>query len=113
MTDETLRDSVSRAEAGQIDADLGKFLIKQRIERPNEGRSGGFRAIVVFKTGDVAVFLHMFPKSVQDNLSPEELEVFREVAKRFAALSQDVIKRLIAEQEWIEIDDDEAEEGLP
>ncbi|WP_407519502.1 type II toxin-antitoxin system RelE/ParE family toxin [Methylobacterium oryzisoli] len=113
IPDEVLRDSASRAESGQIDATLGKFLIKQRVERPNEGRSGGFRAIVVFKAGDITVFVHMFPKNAQGNLSPEALEVFRELAKHFANLGEDEIERLVAAKEWIEIEDDETQEKLP
>ncbi|BAQ44109.1 MULTISPECIES: type II toxin-antitoxin system RelE/ParE family toxin [Methylobacterium] len=61
VMDGTLRDDVTRAEAGQIDAQFGKFMIKQCVERPGEGRSAGFRAVMVFKTGDMTVFLYLFP----------------------------------------------------
>lgn len=113
VMDGILRDGVTRAEAGQIDAQLGKFLIKQRVERPGEGRSGGFRAVMVFKTGDMTVFLHLFPKSSQENLSLEELDVFRELAKYFAALSEIDISRLVAKKEWIEVDHGEIDEEIP
>ena len=46
ITDAALLDAVSRVERGQIDADLGG-VIKQRVARPGQGRSGGYRTIVL------------------------------------------------------------------
>ena len=37
ISDAALRNAVARAERGQIDADLGGDVIKQRIARPGEG----------------------------------------------------------------------------
>jgi hypothetical protein len=37
-----------RANDGLVDADLGGGVIKQRIPRKGEGKSGGSRAIVLF-----------------------------------------------------------------
>jgi RelE toxin of RelE / RelB toxin-antitoxin system len=39
IADAALRGAVARAEKGQIDADLGGEVIKQRIARPGQGRS--------------------------------------------------------------------------
>jgi len=41
-----LWNAVERAEQGQIDADLGGGVIKQRIARPGEGKSKGYRRSV-------------------------------------------------------------------
>ena len=41
ITDESLREAIARAERGLIDADLGGGLIKQRVARQGQGRSGG------------------------------------------------------------------------
>jgi hypothetical protein len=46
-----LREAVARAEKGQIDADLGGEVIKQRIARPGQGRSRGYRTIILFRRG--------------------------------------------------------------
>jgi hypothetical protein len=51
IPDSALRDAVARAEKGQIDADLGGGVIKQRIARPGEGRSAGYRTILFFRFG--------------------------------------------------------------
>jgi hypothetical protein len=39
--DDELRDIVDELEAGQVDADLGGDVYKQRLARPGEGKSGG------------------------------------------------------------------------
>ena len=54
ITDELLRQPVRRADRGQVDVRLGSDVIKQRIPRPGDGRSGGYRVIVLFRTGDRA-----------------------------------------------------------
>jgi hypothetical protein len=42
IPDPILVDAVARAEKGQVDADLGGGVIKQRIARPGRGKSGGY-----------------------------------------------------------------------
>ena len=80
IDDAALCSAVARAEKGMIDADLGGGVIKQRIARPKEGRSGGFRSIVLFRSGDKAFFVYGFPKSARGNVRTDELKGFRELA---------------------------------
>ncbi len=47
ITDAALCEVTRRAESGLIDADLGGGVIKQRIARPGQGKSSGYRAIVL------------------------------------------------------------------
>lgn len=78
--DDDLREAVARAEAGLIDADLGGGVIKQRIARKGQGKSGGFRTIVLFRREAMAVFVYGFAKSDRDNIGPDELKAFRKLA---------------------------------
>jgi hypothetical protein len=87
IKDADLRQAVDRARSGMIDADLGGGVIKQRIARPNEGKSGGFRSIVLFCSGDKAFFVYGFPKSARGNVREDELQGFRQLAD--AMLSYD------------------------
>src|SRR6185437_4477154 len=80
VSDDSLRKAIKRAEDGNIDVDLGGNLIKQRVARPNEGRSGGFRTIIAYRRGTRAVFLHMFAKSQRANIKTDELEVYKDFA---------------------------------
>ena len=60
LSDDALREAVDRAEAGTVDADLGGGLIKQRVARSGEGRSGGFRTIIGLlerEAGDLPAFV--------------------------------------------------------
>jgi len=43
-------------------ADLGGGVIKQRIARPGKGKSGGSRAMILYKRAARAVFIHDFAK---------------------------------------------------
>jgi len=47
--DASLCEAVRNAERGMIDADYGGGVIKQRIARQNEGKSGGYRSIILFR----------------------------------------------------------------
>jgi len=53
ITDKDLRETVDLLEAGQFDADLGGDVYKMRMARGGEGKSGGYRAIVVFRRGQL------------------------------------------------------------
>ena len=78
--DRALCEAIASAEKGLIDADLGGGVIKQRIARPKEGKSGGFRSIVLFRSDDRAFFVYGFPKSARENIRRDELKGFRELA---------------------------------
>ncbi|MGD1069262.1 MAG: type II toxin-antitoxin system RelE/ParE family toxin [Bryobacteraceae bacterium] len=48
ISDVSLCKVIRDAERGLIAADLGGGVIKQRLARPGEGKSGGFRSLIVF-----------------------------------------------------------------
>lgn len=104
IDDSSLREAIARAERGLIDASIGKFLIKQRVARRNEGRSGGFRTIVFYRERNRAVFLHLFAKSDKGNLSSTELAAYRDFAKVLTELTAEQIKALVELNKWIEIE---------
>ena len=77
ISDAALRDAVARAVQGQLDADLGGGVIKQRIARSGQGRSGGFRVLIAHRRDVRSVFLYGFAKSERDNIDDDELEIGR------------------------------------
>jgi len=79
IADQSLCDAVTRAERGLVDADLGGGIIKQRVAREGQGRSGGYRLLMVYRSGDLAVFLYGFAKNERDNIDPDDLETLREI----------------------------------
>jgi hypothetical protein len=98
--DTTLADAVHRAEAGLIDADLGGGLVKQRIARRGVGKSGGYRSILIFRSGQRAIFLYAFAKSAKANLNAAELKVYRKAAGIMLELSADQIETEVGVGRW-------------
>ncbi|MBE9040589.1 type II toxin-antitoxin system RelE/ParE family toxin [Oscillatoriales cyanobacterium LEGE 11467] len=83
-----LIDAVSRAEKGSVDANLGGGVIKQRIARAGQGKSGGYRTIIVFRRESRAFFVYGFAKSDRKNITRNEKEAFKEAASELLALSE-------------------------
>ena len=81
IADAMLCEAVARAERGLIDADLGGGVIKQRVARQGQGRSGGHRNMIVYRSGDRAVFVFGFAKSDREDLEPDELADLKTTAK--------------------------------
>lgn len=80
IEDAALCQAIENAEKGMSDADLGGGVIKQRIARPHAGKSGGFRTIILFRSGDKAFFVYGFLKSKLDNIRNNELKGFKELS---------------------------------
>ena len=78
--DQSLCGAIERAERGIVDADLGGGVIKQRVPRAGQGRSGGYRMLIAYRSGDRAVFLYGFAKNERDNIEDAELATLKEIA---------------------------------
>jgi hypothetical protein len=107
ISDRSLREAIDRAERGLVDADLGGGLIKQRVARAGQGRSGGYRMLLAYRQGDRAVFLYGFAKSEQDNIDPDELLTLRDIAAGWLELTADRIVQAVADEALQEIEHDE------
>jgi hypothetical protein len=86
---------VKDAEAGNIDADYGGGVIKQRIARRNEGKSGGYRLVILYRKGDKAFFVYGFLKSERENINDAEEREFKKLAKVTFALSEEELAKLV------------------
>ena len=82
ISDTALCKAVMDAEQGLIDADLGGGVIKQRVARRGQGKSGGFRTMILFKAGTRAFFVHGFAKNERDNINDDELTAFKKLAEK-------------------------------
>jgi hypothetical protein len=109
VSDTSLLEAIDRAERGIIDADLGGGLIKQRVARTGQGRSGGYRMLVAYMGHKRAVFLYGFAKNERDNIAPAELASLRELAASWLAADQARIAAAIAANALQEVINDEAE----
>lgn len=81
IADAALIDAVQRAEDGQIDADLRGGVVKQRVARSGQGKSGGYRTIIFYRKGQRAFFIYGFAKNERDNIDDDEKSAFKKAAK--------------------------------
>jgi hypothetical protein len=109
-----LRAAIVRAESGSVDADLGGHVIKQWIARPGQGRSGGYRTIIAFRTAKRSVFLYGFAKNERDNIDAGELDGFRKLARQFLGMTDSDLERAATAGELTEVwDGEEREDKVP
>lgn len=106
ISDRDLRESIERAARGLIEADLGGGLIKQRVARSGEGRSGGYRMLVAYRVEDRAVFLYGFAKNERDNIDPDELLTLRDIAEGWLAADAKGIREALAREALREVEHD-------
>jgi hypothetical protein len=100
---DALWDAVERAEKGQIDADLGGGVIKQRIARPGESKSKGYRSIVLFRKGEKSFFVYGFAKSELGNIREDEVEQFKKMVRYVPALTDAQLSELISSGQFEEV----------
>ena len=103
IADDSLREAIARAERGLVDADLGGGVIKQRVARAGQGRSGGYRMLVAYRAGERAVFLYGFAKGERENIGPDELLTLREIGAEWLAADAAHIARALAEDALQEV----------
>jgi hypothetical protein len=104
ITDDELREIVNTVlEAGQAEADLGGGVYKVRVARPGEGKAGGYRVIVFFRSEFRTFFTYGFAKSNRGNISQKELRGFKEDAKADFSLTDEQIRHHLRKRTLIEI----------
>jgi len=110
IKDSELKEVVKQLESGQYYADLGGSVYKMELARKGEGKHGGFRTIVVFKSEFRTFFLFGFPKSEMNNIGEKTLKAYKEQAKYNLSMSEENIKHLLKMKNLIEIIQEEKSE---
>jgi hypothetical protein len=103
VSDNKLREAVEEAERGSVDADYGSGVIKQRMARPHQGKSGGYRSIIYYRQGDKAFFVYGWSKSERANIDEDEEKEFKRQAKITLALNDEQILQLLENETWQEV----------
>ncbi len=115
IADKALCNAVGTAERELIDADLGGGIIKQRVPRPGKGKSGGFRTLIAYRAGDLAVFIYGFAKRDRGNVEDDELEDLQTLAAQWlrdaAKIKMDVEAGILIEVKCDDKDDDDDKKG--
>ncbi|MCU0501664.1 MAG: type II toxin-antitoxin system RelE/ParE family toxin [Anaerolineae bacterium] len=109
VTDAMLRQPIRDLEAGLSAANLGSGLFKVRVARQGQGKSGGYRTLIVYRQDDRAIVVYGFKKSDSANIADDELILFRELATTLLAFSDQQIAVAIVNGELYEIEEDSDE----
>ena len=107
ITDRSLREAIECAGRGTIDADLGGGIIKQRVGRSGQGRSGGYRMLIAHRAGTRAVFLYAFAKNEREDIDPDELLTYREIGAAWLGAEAQRLAQALADGNLQELIDDE------
>ena len=103
ISDFVLLEAIERLQNGIVDADLGGGLVKQRLARTGEGKSGGFRTIIAYKSGNCAFFIYGFAKNERDNIDAKDLKYLKSTAAELLSRLEREIEVLKNDNELMEI----------
>lgn len=103
ISEEKINQTIQDILEGKIDGDYRRGLVKQRLARDNQGKSGGYRIIVLFKVKHRMFFVFGFAKSNRENVTSIEEESFRKLASYYFALSDKELEMLLLNHELTEI----------
>ncbi len=104
LTTPSLCAAVREMARGLIDADLGGGLVKKRIGRPGQGKSGGYRTLVATNKGKRWVFVFGFPKNERSNIDQDEVDALKKLAAHLLSLTTQAIVMAQGAGELMEVD---------
>lgn len=106
LTTTSLCTAISEMMAGIYDADLGGGLVKKRIARTGQGKSGGFRTLIATNKENRWFFLYGFPKNERSNIDRDEEEALKKLAEHLLSLTDEALGKAQLEKELMEINCD-------
>lgn len=107
LSDRKLCNVIKEIEAGSVDAKLGGGVIKQRVARPNEGKSGGYRTIILYRRADKAFFVFGFKKSDEDNITKDDEAAYKKLASIVLNLPDEQLKKQVKAGYFTEVNYEE------
>jgi hypothetical protein len=103
LSDSDLRDALAEMQKGLIDARLGGGLVKKRVARTGQGKSGGYRVLVASNFGERWVFMFGFAKNERDNIDDDELKLIKRLAATLLSLSEGDVLNALVNGELLEV----------
>ena len=107
LTTQSLYAAVLEMTAGLYEADLGGGLLKKRVARAGQGKSGGFRTLVATNKGDRWIFVFGFSKNERANIDKREEEALKKLSVHLLSLSSEDLVVAQRNDELIEVICDE------
>jgi hypothetical protein len=97
ISDCDLVSALTEMDKGLLGDRLGSHVYKKRLRVAGRGKRGGARTIVLYRAGDVVLFLYGYLKNENDDMSENEVLQVRLFAQQFLALSTAARIRLCTE----------------
>lgn len=77
--------------------------LNNEFARIGQGKSGGYRMLIGFRSKRMAVFLFGYAKSELDNIDDDQLATLREIAAAWLAADDKKISQAIKDRLLIEV----------
>jgi hypothetical protein len=103
LKDAALCNAVREMANGLCEADLGGNLLKRRIARPGQGKSGGFRTLVATNKGSLWFFVYGFAKNERSNIDKDEEAALKKLAATLLAMPLSTLSKALKVDELIEV----------
>jgi Uncharacterized protein conserved in bacteria len=103
ITDDSLMSAIDNFDRSSV-VDLGSGLYKIRIPRLKQGKSSGFRTLVIFSKDDLALFVLGFAKNEKDNINTTDLNDLRKQAKYILSFSKEQVEKLVDNGTFIKVE---------
>jgi hypothetical protein len=87
-----------------LEADLGGGILKKRIALPGRGKRGSIRTLLATNRNDRWFFVFGFEKNKRANISDNELESLKKLAKHLLGLTAAQITTAIEEGALMEVE---------
>ena len=104
LADSLLDKAVLEMGRGLLEADLGGGILKKRIALPGRGKRGSIRTLLATNRNDRWFFVFGFEKNKRANISDNELESLKKLAKHLLGLTAAQITTAIEEGALMEVE---------
>jgi hypothetical protein len=104
LADSLLDQAVLEIGRGLLEADLGGGILKKRIALPGRGKRGSIRTLLATNRNDRWFFVFGFEKNKRANISDNELESLKKLAKHLLGLTAAQITTAIEEGALVEVE---------
>lgn len=83
---------------------LGAGLYKVRVKRKHQGKSGGYRTLLIFKKDRLILYVYGFSKNEKDNIEQDELKLLKKLSKDILMMSGKELSRQINNGSFIDLE---------
>jgi hypothetical protein len=104
LADQSLCEAVSEMLQGLVDAQLGGGVVKKRVARAGQGKSGSYRTILATNLRDRWFFMFGFAKNERDNVGDDELKMLKQLAAALLGMDTPAIAEAKKRSELVEVD---------